>query len=73
MDLNSLLSYLQVATGLLLMLAILVQERGAALSETFGGSGGFFGTRRGGERILFSITIGLAIAFLLLSFLNLLV
>ncbi len=73
MEISSLINYLQVISGMLLVLSVLIQERGAALSETFGGSGGFFGTRRGGERLLFLITIVLAVLFIVLSFLNLLV
>jgi len=63
---------LQLAFGLLLMLAILIQERGAALSETFGGSGAFFGTRRGGEKFIFVVTIVLATLFILISVASLL-
>jgi len=73
MSLGAFLIVLQVILGILLMLSILLQERGASLSETFGGSGAFFGTRRGGERLIFTITIVLAVIFILLSLINLLV
>lgn len=39
------------------------------MGDTFGGGGGvFYGTRRGPEKALFNITVGLAITFVLTSF-----
>lgn len=67
MSLKVILVGLQVALAILLMLSVLLQPRGASLSETFGGSGAVFGTRRGGEKALFTVTIILAVAFVLLS------
>ncbi|MFH0905205.1 MAG: preprotein translocase subunit SecG [bacterium] len=73
MTLDKILTIVQVGFGILLMAAVLVQARGASLGESFGGSGVFYGTRRGPERILFFITIGLAAVFVALSFVILLV
>jgi len=58
----------QVVISLLLMGAILLQSRGSSLGETFGGSGVFYGTRRGPERVLYIITVILAVLFVATSF-----
>jgi preprotein translocase subunit SecG len=52
-----------------LILAILIQSRGAALSMTFGGDDNFFRKKRGPEKVLFISTIVLASLFVLLSLL----
>jgi len=57
----------QVAVALLLMLAILLQNRGAGLGDVFGGTGGVYLTKRGLEKKLFIATIVLAAIFILLS------
>ena len=57
----------QIIVAILLMLAILMQNRGAGLGGTFGGSGGVYLTKRGLEKKLFIATIALAAIFLLLS------
>lgn len=59
---------LQVISAILLALCILVQNRGSGLSATFGGTGGFYATRRGAEKILARATIVFLIGFLVLSF-----
>lgn len=58
----------QVIVGLLMMAAIMLQARGSSLGETFGGSGVFYGTRRGPERVLYIITVVLAVLFVATSF-----
>lgn len=57
----------QVVIAVLLMVAILLQNRGAGLGSAFGGSGGVYLTKRGLEKKLFILTIILATLFLLLS------
>ena len=57
----------QVVSALLLMVAILMQSRGAGLGGVFGGSGGVYLTKRGLEKKLFIATIVLAVVFILLS------
>ena len=67
--------YIQVGLSVLLIVSILFQQTGAGLGGAFGGdnfSAGF-NKRRGAERNLFYITIILAIAFVLTSFIALLV
>lgn len=60
---------LQPIVALLLILVILIQRRGSGLAAVFGGTGGFYATKRGAEKVLAVSTIVLMIAFLLLSFL----
>lgn len=50
-----------------LIALILMQSRGTSLGSVFGQEGSVFHTRRGAERILFNVSIGVAIAFLLVS------
>ncbi|MFA5886853.1 MAG: preprotein translocase subunit SecG [Patescibacteria group bacterium] len=57
----------QAVVAILLMLAILMQNRGTGLGNVFGGSGGVYLTKRGLEKKLFIATIILALIFLLLS------
>lgn len=53
----------ELIAALLLMIMILMQNRGAGLSETFGGEGNIYSTRRSVEKILFRLTIITAIIF----------
>lgn len=55
----------QTALSVLLIGLVLLQQRGTGLSGLFGGTGEFYATRRGLEKIMFWAT--LAIAFLLLA------
>lgn len=57
----------QIIVAVLLMVAILMQNRGAGLGGVFGGSGGVYLTKRGVEKKLFMATIILAAIFILLS------
>lgn len=54
---------LQVIFSVLLCLVILVQHRSTGLSATFGGSGGFYTSKRGAEKFLHNATIVLSIFF----------
>ncbi|MBN2854312.1 preprotein translocase subunit SecG [Patescibacteria group bacterium] len=63
-----LLKLSQVVVAVLLMIAILMQSKGAGLGGTFGGTGGgVYLTKRGLEKKLFTATIILAIIFILIS------
>lgn len=69
----SLITILQLATGLIVIILILLQERSSGAGGLFGGGGGeFYQRRRGAERILFLSTIATAALFTLLSIANLL-
>lgn len=69
---NDLLLYLQIIISVALIALIMLQQRGSGLSSTFGGeSAGFlsYRSRRGFEKLIFVLTIVMAIAFLVVSFL----
>jgi preprotein translocase subunit SecG len=58
----------QIVVSILLMVAILLQNKGAGLGGVFGGTGGgVYMTKRGLEKKLFIATIVLAAIFILLS------
>lgn len=57
----------QIAIAILLMLAILLQNRGSGLSGVFGGSGSVYRTKRGLEKKLFFLTIILSVLFISVS------
>jgi len=58
---------LQIVIAVLLMLAILLQNRGVGLSGVFGGGGNIFRTKRGIEKKLFILTIVLSASFFIIS------
>ena len=66
------LNIIQIIISVLLIIAILLQQRGGGLSSTFGGSGTFYGTRRGVEKGILWATIVLTILFFLSAILNIL-
>ncbi len=65
MSLDTVLQILTVGSAVLMIVAILLQQRGATLGAGFGSSGEFYTTRRGIDRNLFEVTIVLAVIFIL--------
>lgn len=65
MTLDGILQFATIASGVLMMLSILLQQRGASLGAGFGSSGELFTTRRGLDKNLFEATIVLAVIFIL--------
>ena len=53
----------QVVSAILLIAAILLQQKGSGLGAAFGGSNNVFSTRRGIDKTLFQATIALAVVF----------
>jgi len=64
------LGIVQTILAVLLIAAILLQNRGAGLSDTFGGSGNIYQTKRGFDKFLFTATIILAVAFVSVAFIS---
>jgi preprotein translocase subunit SecG len=58
---------LQIIVAILLMLSILLQNRGAGLGASFGGGGEIYRTKRGAEKFLFRSTIVLIAIFMALA------
>jgi preprotein translocase subunit SecG len=57
----------------LLVVIVLLQDRGGELGGAFGGSGSFYRSRRGIEKLLFRATIVLATLFVCTSLVNTLI
>lgn len=64
---QTILLIVQVVISVFLSLAICSQQRGTGLSATFGGTGGFYASKRGAEKFLSTATIVLAILFVVNS------
>lgn len=65
--LAAILPYIQIVLSLLLILGIVLQNRGASLGGAFGGDNfsSTFYKRRGAEKFLFNATVVVAILFVL--------
>lgn len=63
----------QIVVSILLIIVILLQNRGAGLGSAFGGTGGVYLTKRGLEKKLYTATIVLAVIFFGLSLAGLLI
>lgn len=62
---KSLFSVLTVISAALLILFILIQNRGQSLGAAFGGDTSFYRSRRGAEAVIFNATIVMAVIFVL--------
>jgi preprotein translocase subunit SecG len=65
MTIDGFLQFLTIASAILMVASILLQQRGASLGAGFGSSGELFTTRRGLDKSLFEATIVLAVIFIL--------
>ena len=66
------LPLIQIILAVLLIVFILLQQRGTALGSAFGQEGGFYATRRGIQQKIFWATIVCAVLFISLAIVNLL-
>ncbi|MCD6232896.1 preprotein translocase subunit SecG [bacterium] len=73
MDLKNILLIAQIAISSILVILILLQQRGQALGGTFGGGGEFYLKRRGVEKKIFIATIVFAVLFIAASLLRFIV
>jgi preprotein translocase subunit SecG len=69
---KSLFSVLTVISAALLILFILIQNRGQSLGAAFGGDTSFYRSRRGAEAVIFNATIVMAVIFVLSIILSIL-
>lgn len=60
---TNILTVVNLASAVLLIVAILLQQKGAGMGAAFGGSGSVYTTRRGLDRTLFQATIVLSVVF----------
>lgn len=65
MSIDTILQFITVGSGVLMVLSILLQQRGASLGAGFGSSGELYTTRRGLDKNLYEATIVLAVVFVL--------
>jgi len=62
------LNVVMIIVSIVLILVILLQTKGSSFSGAFGGdTGSIYRTRRGVEKTLFQLTIGIAILFVVLA------
>jgi preprotein translocase subunit SecG len=65
MNIDLILQISTLVSGILMIILILLQQRGATLGAGFGASGELYTARRGVEKSVFSATIVLAVIFVL--------
>jgi protein translocase SecG subunit len=61
----------QIVVAVVLVVLILLQQRGTALGSAFGQEGGFYSTRRGIQQKIFVATIVLGALFIILALVQL--
>lgn len=65
---NTYINIALIITSIALIATVILQSKGAGLGGLAGGdTGGVFTARRGIEKVLFRVTIGLSIVFFLLA------
>ncbi|NIV30425.1 MAG: preprotein translocase subunit SecG [Anaerolineae bacterium] len=68
------LNVAQIIISVALTAVILLQTRGGGMGGMFGGTEtAVYKTRRGVERTIFNVTIGLAVAFFVITILNVII
>ena len=68
---NQVLLIAQIVISVLIVIAVLLQNRGSGLSSVFGGSGAIYRTKRGLEKGLFILTIIFVVLFIAIGVANL--
>ena len=69
---EAVISIIQIIIGVLLILVIIIQQKGSGLGSAFGSDIGFYRTKRGAEKLLFYTTIILSCAFFISTLVGLL-
>ncbi len=67
---QSYLNVVQIIVSVILTCVVLLQARGSGFSATFSSDSSIYRTRRGVEKTLFNVTIGLAVLFIGISILS---
>jgi preprotein translocase subunit SecG len=65
MSIDTILQVITVGSAVLIIVSILLQQRGATLGAGFGSSGELYTTRRGLDKSLFEFTVVMAVIFIL--------
>ncbi|MFA6525159.1 MAG: preprotein translocase subunit SecG, partial [Patescibacteria group bacterium] len=69
-EMKDILNIVQLVVAVMLIIAILLQNKGAGLGGVFGGDGNTYSTKRGFEKNLHIVTIVLAVLFIALALSN---
>ncbi|MDB5162806.1 MAG: preprotein translocase subunit SecG [Candidatus Saccharibacteria bacterium] len=73
MSIDTILQIVMIASAVLMVVSILLQQRGATLGAGFGSSGELYTTRRGIDKNLFEVTVVFAVVFVLAILVGLLI
>jgi preprotein translocase subunit SecG len=65
MSIDTILQIAMIASAVLMVVSILLQQRGATLGAGFGASGELYTTRRGIDKNLFEVSVIFAVIFIL--------
>ena len=68
---NNILLVAQLLVSVILIVLILIQQRGTALGSAFGQESGFYGTLRGVQKKIFWLTVVFGALFIILAVANL--
>ena len=63
MNIDDFVQIVTVVSAVILVIAVLLQQRGATLGAGFGASGELYTTRRGFDKNLFDVTVIMAVVF----------
>ena len=63
MNIDDFLQIVTVVSAVILVITVLLQQRGATLGAGFGASGELYTTRRGFDKNLFDVTVIMAVVF----------
>jgi protein translocase SecG subunit len=66
-------SVVTIILAIILIGLVILQSKGSGIGTTFGGDMGFYGTKRGAEKMLFIFTIVVALLFFLCSLVSIIV
>lgn len=64
MNIQMILSIAEIAVVILLIITILLQQKGSGLGSAFGGGNDIYATKRGAEKFIFYSSIVLSVLFL---------
>jgi len=67
------LNSIQLILAIIMIIVVLLQQKGTGLSGVFGGSGNVYSTKRGLDKILHYVTIGTVVAFFVVSIIRLVI
>lgn len=67
---NTFLNITQIVLSCLLIISILLQQKGTGLGGAFGGEGNVYRSKRGVEKTLYLTTIVIAVLFTFIAIIN---